>query len=188
MGQRELLAALHREGDEQASAIRRTAEAEADRMRADAARRLDELRCGHEERRERLCTARQRDLLAEAEREASLVRLQVENELARGLRERSGKLLERQRDNDYAAFFKRLAAELPEAAWDTIRVNPADTALAAELFPTAAIEADRAISGGLEAVTSDGDLTVVNTLEARLERAWPELLPLMVNELRGRRP
>jgi len=97
-------------------------------------------------------------------------------------------LLERLRDNDYDELFRRLALELPAASWVTIRVNPADTDLAAELFPAASIQSDRAMCGGLEAETSDGELTVVNSLEVRLERAWPELLPLMVTELRGKRP
>lgn len=186
MGQRELLAALRREAEEQASALRRTAETEADRAQADAARRIDELRAGHEERSTMLCSDRQRDILAEAERNAALVRLQVEHELARRLRERAGVLLKRLRDNDYHALFRRLAAELPDATWATVRVNPADTALAAALFPTAVIEADGAIRGGLEASSADGELTVINTLEARLERAWPELLPRIVTELRER--
>jgi vacuolar-type H+-ATPase subunit E/Vma4 len=49
-----------------------------------------------------------------------------------------------------------------------------------------AVVADPAITGGLVAVTADGSLTVVNTLDSRLERCWPDLLPHLIAELRGR--
>ena len=48
--------------------------------------------------------------------------------------------------------------------------------------------ADPAITGGLKVMGGDGRLTVSNTLETRLERAWPDLLPAMVEELAGQRP
>lgn len=184
MGQHELLEALRREGAEQAAAIRRTADSEAGRMRADTARRLDELRTRHEERCKRLQDSRKRTILAEAEREAALVRLQAEHELAGRLRKRATELLKRLRDDDYTDLFRCLAEELPGAAWATLRVNPADLTLAAASFPAVAREADQAISGGLEAATGDGLLTVVNTLDARLDQAWPDLLPHMLAELR----
>lgn len=184
MGQHELLAALHREGEELASSLRSKAEAESEAIRADAARRLDELQVAYEERRGKLCSDRRRDILARAERDSAIVRLKAEHELARRLRERADTLLRRLRDNNGDVLFTLLAAELPGIAWDRVRVGPGDAALAKKLFPAAAIESDSSIVGGLEAVSADGCLTVVNTLEVRLERIWPELLPRMVSELR----
>lgn len=78
--------------------------------------------------------------------------------------------------------FNRLAAELPPAAWETVRVNPTDGELAGHLFPTALIEPDPAISGGMEALAEEGRIRVVNTLEKRLERGWPELFPDLLGE------
>jgi len=46
---------------------------------------------------------------------------------------------------------------------------------------------DGTLSGGIKAVTEDDSLTVDNTLEARLERLWPDLLPHLMAELRGSR-
>jgi V/A-type H+-transporting ATPase subunit E len=92
------------------------------------------------------------------------------------------------RGEGYEDLFAGLAAEAAGAEWGTVRVNPADRELAARYFPRAVVEADASITGGVEAVSTDGAFSVVNTLETRLERAWPELLPEIVAELRGRDP
>lgn len=63
-----------------------------------------------------------------------------------------------------------------------MRVNPADGERAAVLFPGARIETDPAISGGMEAITEGGRMRVVNTLEKRLARGWPDILPHLLAE------
>jgi len=78
--------------------------------------------------------------------------------------------------------FSRLAAELPPIAWETLRVNPADAEVATRLFPRARIVPDSAICGGMEALAEEGRIRVINTLEKRLERVWPELLPALIEE------
>ena len=186
MGHRELLAALQREAEEQAAAIRRAAATEEEAMRVAAASRRDEFRAEQERHRKVACAVRQREILAETEHGAALVRLRAESGLAQRLRGRAGACLVRLRDSAYEALFQQLVSELPDVPWATIRVNPADTVLAAGCFPQAAVVADPAITGGLEAVTADGSLTVVNTLESRLERCWPDLVPHLIAELRGR--
>lgn len=79
--------------------------------------------------------------------------------------------------------FAALARELPPCQWQRVRVNPADEKRAAEYFPDAAVETDPAISGGMEVTRDDDRIAVSNTLETRLETAWPDLLPGMLAEI-----
>jgi len=185
MGQDELLAALRRKGEEQARAIRTNEAAETDAVRHATAARCDELRQAHERRCAAAGAERRHQIMADALRQAALIRLRGEHDLALRLRQRAGACLGGLRDTGAGTRLAELAEELPRADWATIRVAPCDTAPAADLFPSATIEADPAISGGLVAVTGDGSLTVVNTLESRLEKGWSDLLPELVAELRG---
>ena len=84
--------------------------------------------------------------------------------------------------------FTSFAQELPRFIWKTIRVNPGDGALAREQFPDTEILFDKAITGGLEAISDEGEVKVVNTFEKRLERMWEEMLPEMMKEVMERCP
>lgn len=182
MGTAELLAALRSEGKRKDEAIRRRAGEEAARLREEAALGLARLREMHLQEQERLIAAQERAILAEAERAARRVRLVAEEEMASRFHDLARRLLPRLRDGDYPAAFARLAAELPPLAWETVRVNPADGERAVVLFPGARIETDPAISGGMEAITEGGRMRVVNTLEKRLARGWPDILPHLLAE------
>lgn len=182
MGSEELLAALRREGDKKAKLIRETAEAEAGRLKDEAAERLALLGEKYAREREQAVAAQERGLLAEAERTARRMRLAGTERLAQRLYALALKLLPTLCEGD-GDCFARLARELPSREWERVRVSPADRERAEALFPGAGIEAEPAISGGLEAWSEDGELQVVNTLEKRLERAWPELLPLLLKEV-----
>lgn len=184
MGQSELLTAIRRKGEEQAAAINRSADEELEAVRLATAARCEELRLEHGLRLATAGAERHHNIVAEAARQAALIRLRAEHGLALRLRERAGTCLGQLRESDDGRLLSQLAEELPRAEWATIRVAPADTAQAAGLFPRAAIEADPAISGGLVAVTADNSLTVVNTLESRLEKGWPDLLPELLDDLR----
>ena len=87
------------------------------------------------------------------------------------------------RNVGYRDMFMSFAQELPRFTWKTIRVNPADEALAREQFPDAEILFDKAITGGLEALSAAGEVKVVNTFEKRLESMWEEMLPEMMREI-----
>ncbi len=188
MGQQELLEALRCGAEEKGAAIRAATEAEAERLRAAARAGIEALR-GQQERACRLsCTARRREILALAEHEARLIDVRAEDQLAKRLWQRALAALRGMRGEEYGRIFSQLAAEIGDANWSTVRVNPADHDLAATLFPGARIMADPAITGGLKTTSGDGRLTVNNTLETRLGRAWPDLLPAMVEELAGQRP
>ena len=188
MGRRELLEALRREGRETMAAIAARGTAEEERLRSRAEERREELRRAHEQQRELLCSARKHALIAKAAREAALIRLRTEHTLSLRLHERARICLKLLRSDDAAArLFHTLAAELPEVPWQTVWTNPGDAALASGYFPGATIMADERVSGGLKAAAADDSLTVDNTMEARLERLWPDLLPHLMAEQRGRR-
>jgi vacuolar-type H+-ATPase subunit E/Vma4 len=186
MGHGELLSALRRKGEEQAATLVEGAAAREVEVRADAAARRDALREEYEGRRDADCAERRHAILAEAEREAALIRLRGEHRLSLRLRERAGACLLRLRHEEGAGL-AFLAGELPPATWTTVRVAPADKGTAENLFPGAEVVTDPDITGGVEASTADRSLTVVNTLESRLDKGWPDLLPRLVAELRGRR-
>jgi V/A-type H+-transporting ATPase subunit E len=182
VGYEDLLAALRREGENKSGLIRQEAEAEAARLREEAAAGRVRLREGFEQEQARAIAAECGAILAEAERTARRIRLAEAGKRAERLYRLALGLLPHLRERDYPGMFSRLAAELPPAAWETVRVNPADGELAGYLFPTALIEPDPAISGGMEALAGGGRIRVVNTLEKRLERGWPELLPDLLGE------
>ncbi len=183
MGYEELLAALRAEGERKAGAIREKAAAEAGRLRdeAGAERALLEEKCRQEQARQ--IAAQESAILAEAEREARRMRLAAEEKLAERLSILARRLLPRLRNGGYPAVFTRLAGELPPDTWEEVRVNPTDAELAVALFPVARIMPDIAICGGLEVRADGGRVQIVNTLEKRLERGWPELLPLVIGEI-----
>lgn len=180
--------ALRREGEERCAAIRLEAEAGELRLRASVAADTDGLQTEHARRRDSLCAGRRHDILMAAQREAGLVRLRTEDRLAKRLHERARASIGKLREERYESFFRELAAESMGIAWSEVRVNPADAELAARHFHPAVIATDPAITGGFEAATPGGEITWINTLERRLDRAWPDLLPRMVAELRGRPP
>lgn len=183
MGSLELLAALRGEGEKRAGAIREEAEVEAARLKHEAAARLKLAREEHARQQALAIEAQESAVLAEAGRAARRIRLAGEQRLAERLFKLALTLLPRLRDGEDPESFVRLASELPPCAWETLRVNPGDLAKAQALFGRARIEPDPAISGGLEAWAKGGELQVVNTLEKRLERGWPELLPLLLKEV-----
>jgi V/A-type H+-transporting ATPase subunit E len=78
--------------------------------------------------------------------------------------------------------FVALAGELPDFPWETVKVNSRDKEAASSRFPKAKLIVDdaNAIRGGLEVSGENGAIRIINTLEKRLERMWPELLPELI--------
>lgn len=188
MGRRELLEALQREGREKMAAISGRRAAEEERLRAAAAERRAALRQEHQEQCEDQCSSRKRQILAKAEREAALIRLRAEHSLAQRLLECAHNALPQLYRHDADRLFPLLAAELPPLPWQTIWTTPGDTARAAALFPTATIVPEPALAGGLKAAAAENILTVDNTLETRLEKSWPDLLPQLLADFREGSP
>lgn len=188
MGRNKLLEALQRNGQETLAILtgRRTAEKE--RLRALATSRREEMQEEHKQQRELLCSTRKRQLLVKAEREVALIRLRAEAALALRLQERARSSLPQLDNDDAERLFRLLAAELPPQPWQTIWTTPGASAAAAALFPAATIITDPALAGGIKAATADNALTVDNTLETRLEKLWPDLLPQLLAALREGSP
>lgn len=188
MGRNELLAALQRDGREKIAAISERRAAEKERLRAEIARKIDALRQEHEVKRELLCSARQRQILAKAGREVALIRLRAEHALALRLHACACNSLSSLYADDTERLFQLLATELPSLPWQTIWTTPADTSRAAALFPAATIIADAALAGGIKAALAENTLSVDNTLETRLEKLWPDLLPQLLADVREAPP
>lgn len=188
MGRTELLAALQRDGQEKMAAINGRRAAEEERLRAETANKIGLLRQEHKVKRELLCSARQRQILAKAGREAALIRLRAEHALGLRLHACACNSLPPLYRRDAARLFPLLAAELPSLPWQTVWTTPADTSGAAALFPAATIIADVALAGGIKAALAENILSVDNTLEKRLEKLWPDLLPQLLADLRKGSP
>ena len=87
------------------------------------------------------------------------------------------------RQHDYESIFAELAREVPAISWEEIQVNPLDKELAISSFPGAEIKEDPSIIGGYCARTEGGAYRVVNTLESRLKKGWPVILPRILKEI-----
>jgi V/A-type H+-transporting ATPase subunit E len=148
----------------QAAEERRTA---ATRAASDSARRLDEAAAADAGREARRIRAAAATVLAD--RLHAIARAELP-----GLGREGGEQM-----------FAALVAELPLGDWRLVRVNPADRPLARERFPQAEIVGDERISAGLEVETDGGRIRVRNTLETRLEAAWPDMLPGLISSIQS---
>lgn len=161
-----------------------------DAARAEVRRRQGEFEQAREAERRRLD--------AELAAEIGAIESRVEAEAARRAREAAAALAVALADRLLALaraelpglvaaargeVFEALARELPPCRWECARVNPADAEFAARHFTGASIETDRAISGGMDVAYDGGRVAVDNTLETRLEIAWPDLLTALLAEL-----
>ena len=95
----------------------------------------------------------------------------------------AAKALPNLRDGGYPELFAALAAELPSLEWQRVTANPADQKLARRLFPRTEVVCDPAVAGGMDVEAENGRVRVSNTLITRLETAWPEILPGLMNEI-----
>ncbi len=177
MGCRELIASLRAARDEKIIAIWDTAEAAADEARAESRGEMEESRTRLQEEHKAAAEIRAATVLAQASKEARDIRIAAERRLAARLAALAKASLPSLRNEGYEDAFRSLRGELPRLVWRTVKVNPQDQELARNLFPDGSIVTDEAISGGLVASTEGERITVVNSLDARLERAWDELLP-----------
>lgn len=183
MSSKELIESLRRSGEEKIRLLRQEAEQEAKAFQAAATERLAELRRQNEARLAAATGEETVHALAEAGNKARAIRLSVEQQLSERLLSVSRTLLQQVRNNGYPALFEKMAIELPSLAWNLVRVHPADVDLARKYFPDAEVVPVETFTGGMDVTIRDGTIRVINTLEKRLERAWNELLPLMVKDV-----
>lgn len=183
MGQDELIASLRREAGERIVSLWEEARVRAGAIRKEKEDKLSRMR-------EEMATSRQgaadeeaQTLLRQADAEIRAWKLRSEEEISTRLHHTAVNLLKSLRDDKYEETFRSLAAELPSFQWTTVRVRPTDVDLARSLFPDADIIGEERILGGLEAGNDRDRVRVVNTFGKRLERAWEELLPLLLNDV-----
>ncbi len=176
----ELIESLKKSADGKKNLLWQEAEATAAATKSQAENALKKLREDAERQRVAAVRDKTAHAIADARSQARMLRLAAEKELAGRLYTAALSSLKSLRDLDYKAVFHSLVGELPLVSWQTVRVNPEDTALAARYFPAAEIVPDDTIIGGVEASAGEGAIRIINTLEKRLERAWSDFLPELI--------
>jgi V/A-type H+/Na+-transporting ATPase subunit E len=181
----ELIESLWQEAENKISVIIRETGEEETRIINEALLKISRLREDSQKR----CSSASRKLtegtLSEAEKKARLITIAEDLRLSERLYRISQASLRTLRNRDYQGSFRNMAEELPLLTWKTVRINPGDAGLARKYFPDAAIITDESISGGMEVMTDDGKIRVINTLEKRLERAWGDIIPHIMKEFYG---
>ncbi len=182
MGCEELIASLKKEAEGKVREIWREAEEEAGKIEAGFSLRLEALRLKNasgsssgEDRQKTLLNAGNR---------ARAIRLVSEDRLSERLYVLAVSSLHLLREDGNGDIFQRLALEIPSFEWDSVKVSQNDLDIAKEFFRGAEIVADSNITGGMEAEAGEGRVRVANTFEKRLERAWPQMLPGLIADLK----
>lgn len=183
MTQAALIGALRRKGERDAESLWEEARARAQARKDDAARSLEEQRRQIDSEIAATAAEFERAAVAEAQRAARRIHMQASTALAGRLFRLACASLPRFRQERYEQLFAALAAELPARTWQRVRVNPADQRLAAARFAPAQVESDEAIVGGIEVEAEDGRMRISNTLQARLQTAWPDILPRLIHHI-----
>ncbi len=186
MGQEELIAALRRDGETKARQIWREVEQQAERLRTETAQSLDRQQQVVQERRQKEASTLLEEALVLAHRRAQQCRLETENRLAQRLRNLAEGLLPELADTGGEQLFRQLSREIPNEPWQKVKVAPRDEPVARSCYPKAEITLQESISAGLEVVGDEGRISIINTLEKRLEHLWQHLLPDLLRDLRER--
>jgi len=184
MGESELKIALQREGEERIRSFWQDAEANVSAERTAIEAEREELHGKSDQQLQAEIALLRSTLLFASQARARECRLHAEADLEQRLLVLARQLLPELADKDREAMWMALRGELPSAEWAHLTVHPADRELARRVFPAATIECDEAIGGGLIATSADAVIRVDNTLSCRLQRAWPDLLPQLLAELR----
>jgi len=183
MGESELKIALQREGEEQVRAFWQAAEEKVAKRRQELKEEQEQLRREAERQLQFEVTRRRNSQRTESRMQAMASRLHAEALLDERLQGLASQLLTELTEKNREVLWQAFCAELPHAEWGKITVSQGSQGLAVRDFPTAEIELDDAIAGGLIATSSSG-VRVDNSLPCRLRRAWPDLLPQLMSELR----
>ena len=181
----ELIESLWQEAEKKIVAIIRETGEEETRINKEALLRINRLREDSQQRCLAASEKRTEETLSEAKKKARLINIAEDVRLSERLYRISHASLRMLRNRDYQSSFSIISKELPPLGWKTVRVNSEDAGIAQEHFPEAGIITDNRISGGMDVMTDDGKIRVINTLEKRLERAWEDILPHIMKEFYG---
>ncbi len=183
MGYLDLINALRDKGEEKAATLWLHVEAEAQRIRAEAANRIAAAKAERARVRVGADASVTRGIRMAAERREREMWSVAKSRLVERCYQLARRSLAHLRSSGDDQVFRALADELPEETWEEIRVHPLDRDRAARVFPAARVVTDSNISGGFEAVGRNGRVRIRNTLDTRLVRAWPDLLPGIVRRI-----
>jgi vacuolar-type H+-ATPase subunit E/Vma4 len=184
MGYQELIDSLRKEGEKKAQAFRAETRAEADKITSETAGKIKQLREEFRKKETVLIMKQENDILSAAENRARSIRLSGEESLSARLFELAGSMLHELRDARYNAVFTSLVNELPPSVWTEALVNQDDVSMTLVHFPNIHIIGDNRISGGIDVSGENSRQRIINTFEKRLERAWEEMLPSLIHEVR----
>ena len=184
MGEKELKTALQHEGEAHARGFWDQAEAAVEQRRKEIETELEHLRDETGSSLQAEETALRNNLLFEARTRAMGDKLHAESAMALRLLEMADRVLGEMIGDSRQKLWHALHRELPEYPWTNIKVHPKDLAFAKRTFPSTAIDCVEAIGGGLIATAAEGTIRVDNSLSCRLLRAWPDLLPDLMKDLR----
>lgn len=185
MGYIELIDALRKEGEEKVHTIWKEAETEAQRISEETFKRMENMREEYGNIHSSDIREQTETILSEAGSRARMIRLLAEKELSDRLYRLALCSLHLLRDERYKDIFDALIEELPHYKWKIVRVNSEDKRVAKEYFPDSDVIPDSNIRGGLDIAGRDGMIRIINTLEKRLERAWGEILPGLIKDVRS---
>ncbi len=177
MGRSELIASLQLQGEKKSREIWHKAETEAQTLKKAGNEAIEQRRAEADALQSRLVAEQSRPVLLAGERQARAIRAAARQKLALTLYELAQENLVQLRKTDYDGLFAALSQELPPLQWQQVSVTPTDQERAERHFPGAEISLDPNIVGGMKVVDASGRIRVNNTLQKRLERAWPDLLP-----------
>ena len=184
MGRRELEAALLRDGEDMARQIWQQAESVAARLREETGQLRARQRSSAGSRWQADSAALREETLTAARRQARQRRLAAESAVAARLQRLAEGLLAELALTGGEGLFLALAGEIPDHPWQQVKVNQRDRSSAKKRFSQAEIQSVEGISAGLEVLSEDGRIRILNSLEKRLEHLWPELLPELLKILR----
>jgi vacuolar-type H+-ATPase subunit E/Vma4 len=175
-----LIDELRRKAKEDVEALWRKTRADADAYRAERSRANEEERARAAQKLASSAADFAAAATIEAERTARTNRAAAKAAFANRLFRLAVEALP---DLGSENLFAALAAELPSREWQRVIVNPADRDAAQRLFPHAEVVCNPAIAGGMDVEADAGRIRVSNTLESRLQAAWPEILPGLMTEI-----
>ena len=184
MGETELKIALQQEGASHIRAIWQEAEAVVEKRRRMIDTELEQLRDETDRHLQAELADLRSSLLFEAQVQAMACRLRAEDAVGVQLLALAETMLRDLAGAERTRLWSTLAAELPASPWATLTVHPEDQDLARQAFPDVTIQADETLAGGLVASNADATVTIDNSLSCRLRRAWPDLLPKLMADLR----
>lgn len=183
MGLSQLIANLQENKQHRVDEIWRQAREQAVKIQREADESIMEYNRVYEQRREQLLKTEHDLIVGPIQKQVEIMHLLAINNLAATLERLAGELLPNLRTTAYAETFANLRNEIPLLHWQQVVVNPDDAGLAAAVFPGIEILTDQAIAGGFIIKTADDAVVIDNTLEKRLENAWPFLLPRIAREI-----